>query len=130
MTKQQIFDKAAKHLLRQRKRAATKLGSCRYRTKDGARCAIGCLIPKRLYNSRIEGLGAGSFVVPSVDSIFDPAPSRVMALAIGKKIGLRKAHRQLLIDLQNIHDDVHVKQWRAELRDLARKHKLVQKVVR
>lgn len=27
---------------------------CKYRTPDGRKCAVGCLIPDELYNSRIE----------------------------------------------------------------------------
>jgi hypothetical protein len=45
MTKQEIFDKVAAHLLTQRKRCVNQTGDCVYRSDDGLKCAAGCLIP-------------------------------------------------------------------------------------
>ncbi len=59
MINQEIYDKVRKHLLTQNKKALNPEGTrCRYRaTSDGARCAIGCLIPDELYSLNMEGEG-------------------------------------------------------------------------
>lgn len=43
-------DKIEQHLIRQKARAATPGGQCRYRTEDGLMCAVGCLITDADYN--------------------------------------------------------------------------------
>ncbi len=45
MTKQEIFDKVATHLLTQNEKALNSVGGCVYRTDKGLKCAVGCLIP-------------------------------------------------------------------------------------
>lgn len=122
MRKQEIFDKVARHLLRQKKKARDAHG-CRYRVGD-LRCAIGCLIPKRLYKPIIEGKGAYSFVDKGQNE------GGEVARAIGKKIGLHASHRKLLQDLQSVHDFKYPPHWLEELQKVARKHRLNQKVLR
>lgn len=57
MDQQQTFDRVARHLLTQgRKSVAVDDATHRYRGPAGMRCAIGCLIPDRLYDERMEGL--------------------------------------------------------------------------
>ena len=51
---QAIFNKVFKHLFKQGKRAASLGNTCFYRY-NGLKCAIGCLIPDRLYTKTIEG---------------------------------------------------------------------------
>ncbi len=36
---------------------ASTHNSCRYRTEEGAKCAVGCLIPDELYSPALEGSG-------------------------------------------------------------------------
>jgi hypothetical protein len=46
MTKQEIFDKVAAHLLTQRRQSVNDCsGACVYRSPEGLKCAAGCLIP-------------------------------------------------------------------------------------
>lgn len=59
MNKQEIFDKVATHLLTQGKQSRLNpedtRGICAYRSKDGSKCAAGCLIPDDVYDPRMEG---------------------------------------------------------------------------
>jgi hypothetical protein len=55
MTRQEIFDKVAKHLLTQNSKAVDADSRCQYKMPDGRRCAIGCLIPDELYDPEMEG---------------------------------------------------------------------------
>jgi len=95
MTKQQIFTKVANHLMKQGK-PAKEHGYCRYRTKDGKTCAIGCLIPKSRYGPFLEGLSAD---IPDV--------MRAAGLSVGQ-IDLARS-------LQIIHDEASPKRWAKEL---------------
>jgi hypothetical protein len=54
-TKQQVFDQVVKHLLKQGKRAYQEGKGCRYRTDDGLKCAVGCLLPDAAYTPDMEG---------------------------------------------------------------------------
>lgn len=53
MTNQEIFDKVVNHLLTQNEKAMTKF-RCQYRTEDGLKCAIGCLIPDEKYRREFD----------------------------------------------------------------------------
>lgn len=93
MNRQEIFDKAVTHLFTQRRQAYTAAG-CAYRSKRGAKCVIGCLIPDALYNTDMEG--------KTVDAVCcsDEAPRT-------KKIKTflnYKRHRVFYTGLQDIHD--------------------------
>lgn len=54
MNKQEIYDKVYNHLLKQGC-AAIEDCYCRYRTSSGNMCAIGCMIPDEMYDSKMEG---------------------------------------------------------------------------
>lgn len=56
---QEVYDTVVNHH-RTQGRQATSNGSCRYRTADGLKCAIGCLIPDDKYDSTFEGKGVYS----------------------------------------------------------------------
>ncbi len=56
MTKQQVFDKVVLGFVEQKAfaRVGGPGGSCRYRTDEGFKCAIGMLIPDDIYDPQIE----------------------------------------------------------------------------
>lgn len=63
MTPQEIFDTVATHLFTQGKRAMDpNTDRCAYRTPDGKKCAIGCLIPDELYDQGMEGYSVSCLV--------------------------------------------------------------------
>ena len=56
MTNQEAFDKMVAHL-RKQGRKAQENGTCRYRTKNGLMCAVGCLLTDDEYKRGMEGMG-------------------------------------------------------------------------
>ena len=56
MTNQEAFDKMVAHLRKQGQKAQEN-GTCRYRTKEGLMCAVGCLISDAEYKRGMEGMG-------------------------------------------------------------------------
>ena len=53
-TKQTIFNRVAKHLITQGKQSIDAGGHCMYRGPNNTKCAIGCLIPDKLYLPGME----------------------------------------------------------------------------
>jgi hypothetical protein len=54
MTNQDIFDTVAIHLIKQGKKSADANGDCLYRSPEGLKCAVGCLIPDEVYDPEME----------------------------------------------------------------------------
>ncbi len=104
-TKQEIFDKVATHLLTQLEKSIEDGARCMYRSPDGLKCAIGCLIPDNQYDCDMEG-----------KSVYEPAISAVLSKA-GYPVD--RAIIYLYHDLQRIHDVIPVENWRAALKSLA-----------
>lgn len=112
MTRQEIFDKVVKHLLKQGEKSATiredEGTRCLYRGPNGLMCAVGCLIPDEEYTDFMEDCPVGG--LPSYCTV----GSFVYEL-VGE-------HRTLLQDLQHIHDNYEVENWRHLLREYANDH--------
>src|SRR5688572_18548351 len=116
--KQLVFDKVAKHLLKQGKRVYNGVTCC-YRNQAGLKCAVGCLIDDDRYDPEIEGLRASAErvlrAIPEMDdSCLLPQNLRVMFLE----------------QLQKIHDTQHETRWRDELSFVAREHGLDESALR
>lgn len=108
MTKQEIFDKIADHLLTQNAQC-TEPGynaMCRYRL-DNMSCAIGCLIPDELYSKKLEGKEVTNRIVREV---------------------LKKAdivnEGRFLVNFQQMHDYFLPVDWSDELLAIAKTYKL------
>ena len=128
MNLQEIFDTVARHLQTQNERALHK-GLCQYRTADGLKCAVGCLIPDTLYDSCIEGVG----IVKLIE--FDKYKLQTDKVTTFKKILkaldlLGDEKLNLLKDLQKVHDHYPCSRWPEELKDIAQEHNLSSAVVR
>jgi len=107
MELQELFDRVVKHLLTQNKRANDDgYSGCKYRTKDGLSCAVGCLIADGHYNTELENHGV---LFPEV-----------MA-AVEASIGCTLSTKQLVVlnGLQRIHDLYTVVEWPRELKRIA-----------
>lgn len=117
MTAQEIFNTVAAHLLRQGRKAegyGTQPG-CAYRSNDGDKCAVGCLIPDDDYSIELEG----AVVTPNLLEDTDRLAFREKFLKdVLIRLGLLK-HVHLLRSLQAIHDDKEPAMWLAELHRLA-----------
>lgn len=100
-TNQTAFDAVVKHLRTQRKRAwSDEQEMCMYRNADGCKCAIGALIPDRIYVPRYEGFGFGAVLenMVSTDNGRKPMPSKPLLALFGK------CSQALLGSLQSVHD--------------------------
>ena len=109
MTKQEIYNIVAKHLLTQNERAVDSDG-IKYKCSDGRMCAIGVLIPEEKYDPDIEGM--------SIDYIIDELMPDLFI------------HDDLLRDLQDIHDQSNEMFWRSDLSELAGYHGLNDDILR
>lgn len=108
MNRQEIFDKVATHLLTQMKKSSDTV-RCWYRSPEGLKCAIGCLIPDHLYNKSIEGCGSFNLPVHILDYI-------------GVK---ERSDRYFLSNLQTIHDEEQPPMWKHRLKKFADYYNLV-----
>ena len=145
MTCQEVFDKVAKHLLMQGEQAigthttgGSKTTCCMYRTPDGMKCAVGCLIKNQYYTPEIEGLGVSASLE---DARFSGKPYDSLVKALFRSnvidnndLKERTTKCTLLIGLQNIHDlsdysweaqpRTHIERWKSRLRELASSYHL------
>lgn len=111
MTTQEIFDTVVTHLLTQRKKAINDMGKCVYRTDEGLKCAVGCLITDECYSPEIEGWGIWYLDVTE-------------ALECSGIPVTIKTNETLLVDLQYVHDHEHVGLWKQGLLNVASKYGL------
>lgn len=92
MTKQEIFDTVVMHLYNQGQQSAVyddwARASCRYRTPEGLKCAVGCLIPDKDYNTDMEGTRVPGLLIDNI-----------------KLHTLFVRNMDLLMDLQSAHDN-------------------------
>lgn len=125
MELQEIFDKAATHLLTQKERSENgDGGGCQYLSVDGLKCAVGAFISKENYHPSIEGLCFDDTkvliilekegVITDKDILeFEEVPDDLHSNKV-----------YLLGQLQFIHDKMSEYRWRDDLIDLARKFNL------
>jgi len=104
MTRQEMFDTAAKHLLTQRTRSVVPGGYCNYRGPQGRMCAIGPMIPDEKYSPHLEGRSVWFIDVWDAMGIDVDDPDNLKDLAS---------------KLQNIHDMSAPTAWPYKLLDLA-----------
>lgn len=121
--RQKIFDKVARHLLKQRKPSMVErrgVPMCAYRGRGGLKCAIGALMLDADYRKKYEGLGVSDLPPPVVDHIMPEDKRRL----------------EFLSDLQTVHDygegltgDVFVSFIKRRLSSLADDYRLSKKVL-
>lgn len=111
-TAQEIFDRVARHMLTQKKRAYGQ-GKCLYHTSDGLQCAVGALIDVQRYKPFME---CGT--IRSLISTLSQRPE------YADMVEEFSAHEDLLSWLQSIHDGGVEITWESQLRNLAQKHNL------
>jgi hypothetical protein len=120
MTKQEMFDTVARHLLTQNERSeeirkstvdGTLIPFCSYRGMGGLKCAIGVLIPDEIYRPEMENNGAYS-LLEQFPELAAYIPDEDLAHA-----------------LQYVHDKYQVSDWKMELINVAATHQLDASVV-
>ncbi len=108
MTKKQIIQKVREHLLSQNEKAMDE-DTCLYRFAPHHRallkCAVGCLIPDELYNSKMEKVSA---------SLLTTLCPNLKPWLYAEDLEIKDAE-ELLEDLQGVHDLSDVQHWPDEL---------------
>jgi hypothetical protein len=103
VTNQELYNRVVAHLRKQGcaaklvKRGSnnSNFSACRYRTDDGKKCAIGCLIPDERYSGALEG-------------------RMVYQQEVLRAAGLTSKNVTLATRLQRIHDCKPVDDWESE----------------
>lgn len=101
LTRQEIFNKVAIHLISQGRKAFSSEGECLYKTKEGLKCAIGCLIDAEDYDSTLENKRVSNLLMKKY--LKDHCNINV------------DLHRNFFISLQNIHDGYDPGLWKDKL---------------
>lgn len=124
MTHQEVFDKIAKHLLSQMKRATGQDG-CQMISPEGYMCAVGCLLSApESWNNMAAIIDADAEVAAkwrgNDDFIREPLHEKFFA-QLSRDIDAEIDDRMLdlLSAAQTIHDEADPEDWSGELRDLA-----------
>ena len=100
LTLQETANKIARHLFTQGQQASEGgAGNCKYRTRSGLSCAVGCLIPDEDYGPAIEGASVSGLVqrYPDLAKILG-----LSSLGNDREVDIRFS---LLSTLQNTHDN-------------------------
>jgi hypothetical protein len=105
-TKQDLFDHVARHLFKQHAKATIVVNDkmpCRYRTSDGFKCAIGCLIDDDNYSEGLERRN-----VLSIRGAIEKSIGRQLS---GDEYSMAGKEINILYRLQRIHDHHEVREW-------------------
>lgn len=127
MTDREIFERVRAHLLKQGRKAESTVtdcdggltNECRYRGDAGRMCAVGCLVSDEAYRAAMEGsvvrqleLRNGMWSAVGRDDD--------LANALNDSgIPARASTKQLLVELQSLHDARSVSVWGEELDSMA-----------
>jgi len=111
--KQTLFDRIARHLLTQNAKAVNRNGECRYRGPNGTKCAVGAVLPDKLYKRTLEGSDVSSLI----NKLGKDAPKWL------------EENHYFLSSMQSLHDSSMPCDWPERLRKLAWDHELSAAVV-
>jgi hypothetical protein len=112
MTDKEIFIQIKTHLLSQGKKSMGEypreddtITGCVYRSSEGLKCAVGCIIKEEYYTPILEGKGVTNLLVRS---------------AVTRSLGLETlpdSTLEMLSRLQDIHDLYPVNTWETYLQE-------------
>ncbi|EKS68981.1 hypothetical protein BURK_028165 [Burkholderia sp. SJ98] len=113
-----IYERVSEHLLTQRAVSEDDNGSCRLRSPEGRKCAIGSLVRDDVYEPELEGVGI-SYYRHARDG------GLLRALYASKVNAYDPNIIDLLIELEEVHDYAEIEEWPALLAALGRRHAFV-----
>jgi len=113
-----IFKRVSAHLLAQLAVSEDDNGSCRLRGPEGRKCAIGSLVRDDVYEADLEGVGI-SYYRHAHDG------KLLRALYASNVNAYDASIIDLLIELEQIHDDAGVEEWPHLLEVLGKRHAFV-----
>lgn len=107
---QEVFDQIVSHLRKQSCRSVAAEPNngptCLYRGPNGTKCAVGCMIPDEIYHPSMEGKGVTTIIKLYFGLLF------------------LSLHRNLLAEMQNIHDNCLIETWEREFQLIAVRYDL------
>jgi hypothetical protein len=119
MNAQEIFDKVASHLAKQKVRSGApevmENGQerlvCKYRGPNGTMCAFGIFISEENYRESMEGCNVYTImhVVKTGEHI--AGDRKFLTEKLVAELKPLEAHTELLRELQRIHDQYDVEEW-------------------
>jgi hypothetical protein len=115
LTARDIYERVRTHLLTQRAVSEDENGSCRLRSGNGRKCAIGSLVADDVYQPEIEGIGI-SYYRHAKDG------SLLRALYASEVNAYDPDIVELLIELEEVHDDFDVEEWPSLLAQVGKRH--------
>jgi hypothetical protein len=115
LTPKDIYERVCAHLLAQQAVSEDDSGSCRLRGENGRKCAIGSLVRDDLYDADLEGVGI-SYYRHAQDG------KLLRALYASNVNAYDPNVIELLMELEQIHDDAGVEEWPHLLAALGRRH--------
>ena len=101
-TDEGVFEFVRQHLLNQGQKSEG-VSSCFYKKNNGLSCAIGCLIENEFYVDNLEFKNGDDTIV--IDAVKKSLPNWVI-------------NKNMLLDLQVIHDEYEVEEWEFRLQEL------------
>lgn len=130
LTHQEIFNTVATHLLKQNRQCQDPIGCRYYDPSTGNKCAVGCLIPADRYHCRLEGHSIESIIsvlrgLYRDEDQLDVDQQELLAILGDVGVGTTDLNTlKLLHELQQIHDNIKVADWKLELAELAERRDL------
>ena len=118
LTIKNIYESVTAHLLSQGAVSEDENGSCRLRSPNGRKCAIGSLLRDECYQPDFEGIGI-SYYRGTTDGAL------LRALYASQIDVYRPEVMDLLIELEEVHDDAPVEDWADLLAAIGRRHAFV-----
>lgn len=127
-SKQEVFDYVARFLIKQGEPSLVN-GGCVYRQETGnkkkvLRCAVGCVIPKKVYTKKMEGQNITS-LLRGFSSVLPPELAKYEDLFSS----LQSAHDNAALDT-DYNPSKFLDKIKLNLRDVAASHKLNLKTLR
>lgn len=113
-----IYERVSEHLLTQRAVSEDDNGSCRLRSPEGRKCAIGSLVRDDVYRPELEGVGI-SYYRHAQDGTLLRALYASQVNAYDPNI------IDLLIELEEVHDYAEIGEWPELLAALGKRHAFV-----
>jgi hypothetical protein len=119
---QKTYDTVKDHLLTQKQRSTPADSDlCLYRGPNGLKCSIGCLIDDRQYTEEMENKEVSQLMVDRKQRV-----GVRFRESIGYGNGEKPTDTEIafLQALQDLHDDVPVREWRKALQTVAKDYEL------
>ena len=113
-----IYQRVSEHLLTQRAVSEDDNGSCRLRSPEGRKCAIGSLVCDDVYEPELEGVGI-SYYRHAQDG------KLLQALFASNVNAYDPNIIDLLIELEEVHDYADIDEWPELLAALGKRHAFV-----